>query len=108
MPGLGVTAWTQDDAIWILRQVVLGSDPLPPISEVIEDIDVRSIEFPSWLSGASAPNWRGIWYPAFWADWQLFRPNRPAGTAGGDGSAATHVTQVGGGRYSTFLTTADL
>ena len=62
-PGFGVTAYTLDDALRLLRIRVFGDRPVPPIRDVIEDVDVASLDPGHVLPNMLPPNWRGIWFP---------------------------------------------
>ena len=59
--GLGVTAWTPDDAMAVAQEA-LGTDDLRP-SSVDEDIDVSTRDAGHVLPNMSPPNERGVWYP---------------------------------------------
>ena len=58
----GVTAFTLDDALWLVQELVFKGAPIPPIRSVIEDVDVSALDRhvrPNIL----APIWRGVWFP---------------------------------------------
>ena len=59
----GVTAYTYDDALWLLRKQVFRRESLPPIREVIEDIDISTLEAGHIRPHIGMPIWRGVWYP---------------------------------------------
>lgn len=61
--GCGVTAYSQEDALVLLREHLFRNDPLPPISKVIEDVDISTLEKNHILPNIGVPSWRGIWYP---------------------------------------------
>jgi hypothetical protein len=61
--GYGVTAFTESDALDILRRVAFNSEVLPPVLEVIADVDVRTLDPGHVLPNLNPPNWRGIWFP---------------------------------------------
>jgi hypothetical protein len=77
--GAGITAWTYEDALWILEQAIFPETPLPKIERVVEDVDVSTITFRAGMSRIAPPSWRGIWYLAYLADWHHFRPRWPLG-----------------------------
>ena len=52
----GVTAFTLDDAVGLLRERVFRDGPLPPVRVLIEDADLTDVDM---LAGV--PVWRGIW-----------------------------------------------
>lgn len=61
--GCGVTAWTEDDAIWLLRQCVFEGENLPEIGEILADIDVRDLEANHVRPNIGAVSLRGVWFP---------------------------------------------
>jgi hypothetical protein len=61
--GCGVTAFTFEDAVAVLRQTVFGEDPLPDVVQVIEDIDVRTLDQGRIVPNMRPPNERGVWFP---------------------------------------------
>jgi len=60
--GYGVTARSEDDARAILRMEVFASD-LPAESELIVDVDVRTLDQVLVIPNMESPSWRGIWFP---------------------------------------------
>jgi len=59
----GVTAYTLDDARYLIReQLCLGRD-LPPIREIIEDVDIAKLDSGHIQPNMGEPFWRGVWYP---------------------------------------------
>lgn len=61
---IGVTAFSVDDAISIIREAHrLTNDPVP--MRVDEDVDLSTIPTTFWKAPLGQPNWRGIWYPAY-------------------------------------------
>ena len=65
--GYGVTAFTSDDALGLLRERVF-SDELPPVARLVEDIDVSSLDAGHVLPNMSPPNRRGVWFPQGFAE----------------------------------------
>ena len=61
--GYGVTAYSQADALSILRELVYGGDALPELQEVIENVDIRSVDQKHVRPNMAPPVWRGVWYP---------------------------------------------
>jgi hypothetical protein len=61
--GYGVTALDRRDAERLLASKVFGSDDLPPILDVIEDVDVRELDPGHVLPNMGDPATRGVWYP---------------------------------------------
>ena len=62
-PWWGVTAWTVEDA----RGLILGTThfgrALPPVTQLIEDVDVSTLDQDHVARNMLDPNERGIWYP---------------------------------------------
>jgi hypothetical protein len=59
----GVTAYTETDALEILRYVAYAPAGLPEVIEIVADVDVRSLDQGHVVPNMNPPNWRGIWYP---------------------------------------------
>lgn len=60
----GVTAYTLDDALYLLQeQLTLGRD-LPAIDHVIEDIEIATLDAGHIHPNMGDPFWRGVWWPA--------------------------------------------
>jgi hypothetical protein len=60
--GCGVTAYDLDDAIALLREHVFDGEP-PPITRVIENIDLSTLDEGHVLPNMEPHVWRGIWFP---------------------------------------------
>jgi hypothetical protein len=61
--GCGVTAFTFEDAVAVLRQTIFGDDPLPDVVQVIEDIDVGTLDQGRVVPNMGPSNERGVWFP---------------------------------------------
>jgi hypothetical protein len=61
--GCGVTAFSYEDALVVLRERRFKKDPLPSIRNVIEEIDVSTLDPDHVLPNIGVPIWRGIWFP---------------------------------------------
>lgn len=61
--GFGVTAYSWEDARGLLRQNGWSADVLDEITDVIEDVDVSSLDSSHVLGNLGPPNLRGVWYP---------------------------------------------
>ena len=60
----GVTAYSLEDALWLLQEHVFLDNSVPKVRRVTENVDLSHLEI--WRRfGASvgAPIWRGVWYP---------------------------------------------
>ena len=65
--GYGVTAWTEEDAVSLLREKVFGGDPLPDGLKMAADIDLSQLDR-HVTPNMSPPIFRGIWFPQGYAD----------------------------------------
>jgi hypothetical protein len=63
MAQFGVTAYSEADALEILRYLVFPTTGLPEVAEVVADVDVRSLDQGHVIPNMHPPNWHGIWYP---------------------------------------------
>ena len=61
--GCGVTAFTFEDAIAVLRETVFGADPTPEVEQVLEDVDVQTLDAGRVRPNMGPPNERGVWFP---------------------------------------------
>jgi hypothetical protein len=65
--GCGVTAYTYDDAINILRDTTFkGKAPLQ-VDTVIEDVDISTLDQKHVVPNMEPPVWRGVWFPKGYA-----------------------------------------
>jgi len=64
--GFGVTAYSLDDAFFLLESegILLGGD-----SEVVEGVDVSSLDAAHVISNSGPPCLRGVWYPCLNIGW---------------------------------------
>ncbi|MCA1475015.1 hypothetical protein [Bradyrhizobium sp. NBAIM08] len=61
--GCGVTAHGYDDALIILGRTVFEDQIMPAIIDVIEDVDIRTLDQGHVVPNMEAPVWRGVWFP---------------------------------------------
>jgi hypothetical protein len=61
--GYGVTAYTYDDAISILKDTVFQNRDLPEVQSVIEDVDISTLDQKHVIPNMEPPVWRGVWFP---------------------------------------------
>jgi len=62
--GIGVTAFSKDDAEQLLAeaaQTILWLNT--EVTEVVEDVDVRDLDQDHVIPNMAPPSFRGIWYP---------------------------------------------
>jgi hypothetical protein len=61
--GCGVTGVDRSDAEALLAASPLAKDGLPPVREVIEDVDVQTLDAGHVLPNMGDPSVRGVWFP---------------------------------------------
>lgn len=61
--GCGVTAEDYDDAVALMRDRLFDGQPLPPVSKMIEDVDIATLDGNYVLPNIGLPLIRGIWFP---------------------------------------------
>jgi hypothetical protein len=61
--GCGVTAYSHEDALAIIKERIFKNDLLPPIKSVIENIDVSTLDFNHIQPNMGLTVKRGIWFP---------------------------------------------
>jgi hypothetical protein len=61
--GCGVTAYDQRDAEAMLQDVVFRNAQVPTIREVVEDVDVSTLDPKHVLPNMDSCNRRGVWFP---------------------------------------------
>jgi hypothetical protein len=64
--GCGITAYDEADARKMLTMVVFPMFGEQPIDQIIEGIDVQTLEANHVLPNIGNPAVRGVWYPALW------------------------------------------
>ncbi len=58
-----VTAWTFEDAVFLLETIIFKSGKLPPTNHVTDHIDVSTLDADHILPNVGVCTIRGIWYP---------------------------------------------
>ncbi len=62
--GCGITAFSYEDAIYILKKEIFGNESLPIIRNCIENIDIRDLDQGHIVPNIFlTPSFRGVWYP---------------------------------------------
>jgi hypothetical protein len=61
--GCGVTAYSLEDAKSLLDASIFQSKSWPRIVEVIEDVDISTLDRGHVIPNMEPPVWRGVWYP---------------------------------------------
>ncbi len=60
----GVTAYSLEDALWLLQEHVFLDTPVPKVQKVTENVDLSDPEFwRQFRAFVGARIWRGVWYP---------------------------------------------
>ncbi len=60
----GVTAYSEEDAISILRSEVFCEAPMPPIVEIRPNVDVSTLDSGHVLPNIGDVTRRGVWWPS--------------------------------------------
>lgn len=61
--GCGVTAWSLEDALNIIKEKIFIDREIAPIKKCIENVDITTLQTNSKLSNMGVPVWPGIWFP---------------------------------------------
>jgi hypothetical protein len=60
-----VTAVDAEDARNLISAIALDGSALPDIADVVEDVDVRTLDEGHVLPNMGDPTVRGVWYPRY-------------------------------------------
>lgn len=63
--GCGVTAFSRDDAFALLLKVWPGENDGPTIVDVVEDVDLTTLDQKHVLANVGDVTKRGVWFPNF-------------------------------------------
>ena len=61
--GCGVTAYSLDDAVGIMKRDLFFDGSMPEIREVVENVDLPTLDENHVLPNIGTPVDRGIWFP---------------------------------------------
>ncbi len=61
--GCGVTAFSLEDALALVRQHIFQGAGLPTLVSFVEDVDVRTLDAGHVIPNMEEPVSRGIWFP---------------------------------------------
>lgn len=61
--GCGVTAYNNEDALYLLKEKVFKGATLPKFKNMFENVDVSTLDAGHVLPNMSPPNIRGVWFP---------------------------------------------
>ena len=59
--GIGVTAFSREDAEFLISELPSSIDK--EILDVVENIDIRTLDQGHVIPNMRPPNWRGVWFP---------------------------------------------
>jgi hypothetical protein len=61
--GCGVTALSVEDALRIVQKDVFQGAILPPVGEILEDVDISMLDQDHVAPNMEEPASRGVWFP---------------------------------------------
>jgi len=61
--GCGVTAYDLDDALFVIRKELFDGGELPPVREVVPNIDISTLDEGHIIPNMGIPVDRGVWFP---------------------------------------------
>ena len=61
--GCGVTAYDRDDAAALVRERVFAGRTMPKINQVLEDVDVSTLDQKHVIPNIGDVTARGVWFP---------------------------------------------
>lgn len=61
--GCGVTAVDAADALKLVQSKIFRDEPLPKISNLIEDVDISTLDHGHVTPNMATPTNHGIWFP---------------------------------------------
>jgi hypothetical protein len=59
----GVTAFTLDDALYLVSKQVCDGRSLPPVRTIIEDVNLATLDPGHVRPHIGVPIFRGVWFP---------------------------------------------
>ena len=62
--GCGVTAFSYEDAIKIIREKIFASKKMPDTKKNIEAVDVSTLDQAHVIPNMRFPSERGVWFPS--------------------------------------------
>jgi hypothetical protein len=64
-----VTAFCLEDGLQILQQTVFKDTVAPTPTNITADVDVSSLDPTHVVPYINPSNWRGLWFPRGFVDW---------------------------------------
>jgi hypothetical protein len=62
--GCGVTAYSREDAMEMMREAIFSGDELPEVEYITENVDVSTLDAGHVLPNMGNSVVRGIWFPS--------------------------------------------
>ncbi len=62
-PGCGVTAFSYEDAVTLIKERLFNGGEVPPVRHYIEDVDVSTLDAERVRPNMDIPFFRGVWFP---------------------------------------------
>jgi len=62
-PRVGVTAFSYDDALSLVKEKIFPSEALPTIKKYIENVDIQTLDQNHVIPNMGVCTIRGIWFP---------------------------------------------
>jgi len=66
--GVGVTAHSLEAALRLVQERIFAMAELLMVEQVIEDVDIRTLDPNHILPNMEPPNWAGIWFPGGYSE----------------------------------------
>jgi hypothetical protein len=63
--GCGVTAFDREDAVALVAKTVFANAAMPAISNVIEDVEITTLDEEHVIPNMGASSERGVWFPNY-------------------------------------------
>ena len=67
--GCGVTAYSRDDGIEILKSTVFVGRTMPHVVSVVENVDISTLDPGHVIPNMAPPDIRGVWYSFSLPSW---------------------------------------
>ncbi len=61
--GCGVSAYTEEDAIFLFKDKIVQNQQMPEIKSIVSDVDVSTLDKGHVISNMGVVSIRGIWFP---------------------------------------------
>lgn len=61
--GCGVTAYTEEDALFLVKETYFQKKALPAVQHIIADVDISTLDQDHVAPNMGSTVWRGVWWP---------------------------------------------